>query len=125
VPRAPRACSYWRSRLPGGAAEWGLITRARDDRGGARAVTGNRRHRIGTTTLQWVYEGAQAPVGTYRMTWFGLLTADGYKKDVVRDFRLDTKPARSTRSSSSTAGAPPVLDFEIFLYRTGLLVLLR
>jgi hypothetical protein len=47
----------------------------------------------GYDTLQWVYEGAQAPEGIMRMTVdFGLLAAGAYKPNLVRLFTLEPKP---------------------------------
>src|SRR5207245_1813425 len=46
----------------------------------------------GYDAVQWVYEGAQAPAGITKMIVdFGLLTASGYRKEVVRTFRLEPK----------------------------------
>jgi hypothetical protein len=47
----------------------------------------------GYDTLQWVYEGDQAPAGIARMTVdFGLLVAGGYKPNLVRLLTLEPKP---------------------------------
>jgi len=47
----------------------------------------------GYDTLQWVYEGDRAPPGIVRMTVdFGLLTAGGYKPNLVRLLTLEPKP---------------------------------
>src|SRR5437667_9600453 len=84
---------------PAAAADWGLITPGRTTIEAVRARYGQpttiEAKKVDSyDTVQWIYEGAQAPVGMSRMTVdFGILTAQGYKADVVRDFRLDTKPA--------------------------------
>ena len=58
---------------------------------------------------------------------FGLLTASGYKKDVVRDFRLDTKPGAFNKKLVLDGWGEPSKvgkegDSELFLYNDGLLV---
>ena len=118
---------------PAGAAEWGLITPGTTTTEAVRARYGQPTKTTpkkidAYDTLQWVYEGAQAPVGTYRMTVeFGLLTADGYKKDVVRDFRLDPKPGSFNKKLILDGWGDPSKvgkdgDLEVFLYQEGLLV---
>jgi len=79
-------------------------------------------------TVQWVYEGAQAPVGMYRMSVdFGLLTANGYQKDIVRKFQLDARPGAFNKKLVLDGWGDPNNvgkdgDFEFFLYADGLLV---
>ena len=79
-------------------------------------------------TLQWVYEGQQAPTGMFRMTVdFGLAVASGFRSDVVRSFKLEPHPGIFVRpaiidgwgrpSGAAPAGQPPA-----FFYESGLLV---
>jgi hypothetical protein len=79
-------------------------------------------------TVQWSYEGPQAPRGMNKMTVdFGLLTPSGYRKDVVRTFKLEPKHDVFNRKlvvdgwgMPSRVGTEGDLDF--FLYEEGLLV---
>jgi len=118
---------------PAAAADWGLITPGRTTIEAVRARYGQpttiEAKKVDSyDTVQWIYEGAQAPVGMSRMTVdFGILTAQGYKADVVRDFRLDTKPASFNKKLVLDGWGEPSKvgkdgDFEIFLYEDGLLV---
>src|SRR5437870_8976047 len=118
---------------PAEAAEWGLIVPGTTTMEIVRARYGqptkSEPKKVDSyDTVQWVYEGAQAPVGMYRMTVdFGLLTANGYQKDVVRDFRLDAKPGAFNKKLVLDGWGDPSNvgkdgDFEIFLYEDGLLV---
>ena len=118
---------------PAGAAEWGLITPGTTTMEAMRARYGQPTKTTpkqvdNYDTVEWVYEGAQAPVGSYRMIVdFGLLTPSGYKKDVVRDFRLDTKPGSFNKKLVLDGWGDPSKvgkdgDFEVFLYQDGLLV---
>jgi hypothetical protein len=118
---------------PAAAADWGLITPGRTTTEAVRARYGQptkieEKKVDGYDTVQWVYEGAQAPPGTSRMTVdFGLLTRTGYEKGVVRDFRLDTKPGSFNKTLVRDGWGDPHKvgkdgDFDIFLYEDGLLV---
>ena len=118
---------------PAAAADWGLITPGRTTTEAVRARYGpptkiEEKKVDGYDTVQWVYEGTQAPAGASRMTVdFGLLTPSGYEKDVVRDFRLDTKPGSFNKKLVLDGWGDPSKvgndgDFEIFLYEDGLLV---
>jgi hypothetical protein len=115
------------------AADWGLIVPGESTLESVRARYGQptkaEPQKIDNyDATQWVYEGAQAPAGMLRMTVdFGLLTGAGYKKDVVRSFRLDPKPGVFNRKLVTDGWGQPTkagLDgnFEIFLYGDGLLV---
>lgn len=79
-------------------------------------------------TLQWAYEGPQAPTGIAKMIVdFGLLTPSGYKKEVVRTFRLEPKHDIFNRKLVMDGWGPPSRagkegDLEFFLYEEGLLV---
>jgi hypothetical protein len=119
----------WRAE----AAEWGLITPGATTMEAVRARYGEPTKttpkKVDTyDTVQWVYEGTQAPVGMVRMTVeFGLLTPSGYQPDVVRDFRLDTKPGSFNKKLVLDGWGDPYKvgkdgDSEIFLYEDGLLV---
>jgi hypothetical protein len=85
----------------------------------------------GYDTVQWLYEGAQAPKGMNKMTVdFGLLTPSGYRKDVVRTFKLEPKYDVFNRKLVVDGWGPPSRvgdegDMEFFLYEDGLLVYFR
>ena len=115
------------------AADWGTIVPGKSTSESMRAVYGpptkSQAQKVeGYDTTQWVYEGAQAPPGILRLTVdFGLLTAAGYQKDVVRSFRLDPKPGVFNRSLVLDGWGTPAKvgrdgEFEIFVYEQGLLV---
>ena len=115
------------------ASEWGLITPGTSTTATVKAQYGDPT-RIspgkleGYDTVQWLYEGPQAPVGMTRMTVdFGLLTPSGYRKDVVRTFRLEPKHEVFNRKLVVDGWGPPAQvgkegDLEFFLYAEGLLV---
>ena len=84
--------------VPAAAADWGgiepgvtTVEQVRERYGQPSKET---RPKIeGYDTLQWVYEGDRAPAGIARMTVdFGLLTAGGYKPNLVRLLTLEPKP---------------------------------
>jgi hypothetical protein len=84
--------------VPAAASDWGgiepgvtTIDQVRDRYGQPSKET---RPKIeGYDTLQSVYEGDRAPPGIARMTVdFGLLTAGGYKANLVRLLTLEPKP---------------------------------
>jgi hypothetical protein len=119
--------------VPARAADWGTIVPGRSTPESMRAVYGpptrTQAQKVeGYDTTQWVYEGAQAPAGIVRLTVdFGLLTAAGYQKDVVRSFRLDPKPGVFNRTLVMDGWGTPTRvrrdgEFEIFVYEQGLLV---
>lgn len=123
-----------RTVAPALASEWGEIapgtTRMPDVRARYGAPTRTTRQKVDTfDTMEWVYQGAQAPVGTRRMTVdFGLLTPGGYRPDLVRDFRLELMPGAFNRgtiisgwgipSRTSLPGRLP----HTFIYDSGLVV---
>ena len=80
-------------------------------------------------TASWVYEGAQAPVGLLRMVVdFGILRAGGYRRDVVRSFRIEPKPGVFNRKIVLAGWGPPdrvgrQADTEVFYYAEGLVVM--
>ncbi len=114
-------------------AEWGTIVPGTSATAAVRAQFGPATRTSagkldGYDTTQWVYEEAQAPVGMNRMTVeFGLLTASGYRPDIVRDFRLEPKFGVFTQQTIVMGwGNPSRVGREenvpIFYYEDGLLV---
>jgi len=79
-------------------------------------------------TAQWVYEGAQAPTGMFRMTVdYGLLVSPGFRADVVRSFKLEPHPGIFNRLAiidgwGRPSGAAPAGQTPAFFYDSGLLV---
>ena len=82
----------------------------------------------GYDTVQWVYEGAQAPGGIQRMTIeYGLLTPQGYKATLVRIIRLEPKSMVFGKNTVVQGfgvpdGTTTQNDQETFFYRSGLIV---
>ncbi|MBI3031030.1 MAG: hypothetical protein HYY64_16125 [Candidatus Rokubacteria bacterium] len=80
------------------AADWGGISPGSSTQNAVRerygAPSRETRQKLETyDTVQWVYEGARAPAGMKRMiVEFGLLTAGGYRPNLVRSFTLEPKP---------------------------------
>ena len=80
------------------ASEWGNIIpgtstmeAVRGQHGGPTKTETQKTDNYDTTS--WLYEGAQAPVGLLRMVVeFGILQAGGYRRDVVRSFKIEPKP---------------------------------
>jgi hypothetical protein len=118
---------------PAPAADWGQIKPGTSTQAEVRsrygAPTRETSQKVeGYDTLQWLYEGPQAPVGMKKMTVdFGLLTPSGYRKDVVRTFRLEPKHDVFNRKLVLDGwGLPPRAgkegELEFFLYAEGLLV---
>jgi hypothetical protein len=118
---------------PVAAADWGQIqpavTTQPEVRGRYGAPTRETPQKIeGYDSIQWVYEGAQAPTGITKMIVdFGLLTASGYRKELVRTFRLEPKHDIFNRKLIMDGWGPPSRvgaegDLEFFLYEVGLLV---
>ena len=119
--------------VPAAAAEWGQISPGETIQAAVRARYGapakETAQKIeGYDAEQWVYEGARAPAGIARMTVdFGLLTPAGYRKDVVRTFRLEPKRDIFNRKLVLDGwGLPDRIGkegtVEFFLYAGGLLV---
>jgi len=79
-------------------------------------------------TAQWVYEGAKAPTGMFRMTVdYGLLLSPGFRADVVRSFKLEPHPGIFNRPAiidgwGRPSGAAPAGETPAFFYNSGLLV---
>ena len=83
----------------------------------------------GHDTIQWVFEDARAPGGVQTLTVdFGLLTPQGYKRTVVRAFRIVPKPKIFAKNTVAQAwGAPDAIAMqngqETFFYKSGLVVI--
>lgn len=118
---------------PVSAADWGQIkpgvttqTEVRSRYGAPSRETPQKVENY--DTLQWAYEGPQAPTGIMKLIIdFGLLTPSGYKKEVVRTFRLEPDHDIFNRKLvvdgwglPSRVGKEGGLEF--FLYEEGLLV---
>jgi hypothetical protein len=82
----------------------------------------------GYDSVQWLYEGNQAPRGMVRATVdFGILTPQGYRADIVRQMMLEPRPGVFTRNTVVAGwGEPDAADVEggkkVLFYRSGLLV---
>ena len=122
------------SSTPAGASEWANIIpgtstmdAVRAQHGGPTRAESQKTDNYDTTS--WVYEGAQAPVGLLRMVVdFGILQAGGYRRDVVRSFRIEPKPGVfHRRIVLSGWGAPERVGKqaggEVFYYADGLVVI--
>jgi hypothetical protein len=118
---------------PAAAADWGQIRPAVSTQADVRARYGAPNSETpqkveGYDTVEWLYEGAQAPSGIAKMIVdFGLLTPSGYKKDVVRTFRLEPKPDIFNVKLVVDGWGPPTRagkegDLEFLLYEQGLFV---
>ena len=116
------------------ASEWGNIIPAtstmdavRTQHGGPTRTDTQKVDNYDTTS--WIYEGAQAPVGLVRMVVdFGILQAGGYRRDIVRSFRIEPKPGVFHRRIVLQGwGAPERVgkqaDGEVFYYADGLVVM--
>jgi len=118
---------------PARGSDWGLIVPGESTLESVRSRYGSPTRAENQKVenydaTEWVYQDAQAPPGVVRLTVsFGLLTPGGYKKDVVRAFRLDPKPGSFNKKLVVDGWGPPTRTghegrFEIFLYEQGLLV---
>ena len=116
------------------ASEWGTIIPGTSTMDGVRAQYGGptkseTQKTDNYDTTSWVYEGAQAPVGLLRMVVdFGILQASGYRRDVVRSFRIEPKPGVFHRRMVLAGwGAPERVgkqgETEVFYYAEGLVVM--
>ena len=119
--------------MPAAAADWGQIkpatTTLAEVRGRYGAPTKETAQKIeGYDAVQWVYEGKEAPKGINKMIVdFGLLTPSGYRKEVVRTFRLEPKHDIFNRKLILDGWGLPARrgkegDLEFFLYEEGLMV---
>lgn len=116
------------------AAEWDTVDPGRSTMETVRAHYGGPTRTTiqkveGYDTVQWVYEGGQAPAGITRVVIdFGLLTSAGFRPELVRAVKLEPKPGIFSRdtivtgwgepTSISAAGQP-----KAFFYQSGLVVL--
>lgn len=116
------------------ASEWGTIIPGTSTMDGVRAQYGGptkseTQKTDNYDTTSWVYEGAQAPVGLLRMVVdFGILQASGYRRDIVRSFRIEPKPGVFHRRMVLAGwGAPERVgkqgETEVFYYAEGLVVM--
>jgi hypothetical protein len=119
----------------GAAADWGNIAPGRTTAEMIQAQYGSPTKKSqakedGYDTMQWVYEGPQAPSGMVRMVIdFGLLTPAGYQPQVVRTFRLEPKPGAFGPTAVILGWGQPdregTLDgFPVMVYASGLVVYL-
>jgi hypothetical protein len=115
------------------AAEWGTIVPAVSTMETVRAQFGGptRSESVKVEqydTQRWTYEGAQAPTGMQRMVVdFGLLQAGGFRRELVRTFRLEPRPGVFPRLSVINGwGRPDLVGTEggvdSFVYEEGLIV---
>lgn len=116
-----------------GAAEWDTISPGVTTMEGVRAQFGaptrtERQKTEGYDTAAWTYENAQAPTGMSRVVVdFGLLTAQGFRADLVRSMRIEPKPGVFNRVAVVNAWGEPSRaaresEGEVFFYAEGLLV---
>ena len=115
------------------ALEWGLIDPGQTTMDAVRARYGTATRAStekvdGYDSAQWVYEGAQAPVGMERMVVdFGLLTPEGYRPQIVRSLLLHPRPGTFNRGVVVQGWGEPTAVGEqggapTFLYEEGLFV---
>lgn len=89
-----------------------------------------RQKEEGYDTVRWIYEGARAPVGMKRLTVeFGMLTAEGFRPNLVRFFVLEPKPRIFSQAMVLQGwGTPDMVGDEggrtVFFYKAGLIVYL-
>ena len=123
VAIVPAAASEWATIVPGTTT----MDAVRAQHGGPTRAETQKTDNYDTTT--WLYEGAQAPVGMRRMVVdFGILQAGGYRREIVRSFRIEPKPGVfHRRIVLSGWGAPDRVgkqgDAEVFYYADGLVVI--
>ena len=123
VPVTPAAASEWGTIVPGTTT----MEAVRAQYGGPTKTETQKTENYDTAS--WVYEGPQAPVGLLRMVVdFGILRAGGYRRDVVRSFRIEPKPGVFNRKIVLAGWGPPdrvgrQADTEVFYYAEGLVVM--
>lgn len=119
--------------LPAGAADWGTIVPATSTMETVRAQYGAPTRTVnekveGYDATRWVWEGPAAPAGVQRLAVeFGLLTPRGYRRDVVRAFRLEPKHGVFNRGNVMGGWGLPTrmgehAGGEVFVYEEGLIV---
>ena len=115
------------------AAEWDTIRPGETTQEAVRAQLGQPTKVTsakveGYDSVEWLYEGAQAPRGITRVSVsFGLLTPKGYRNDLVRIVKLAPEWGVFPRNTVLMGwGAPQRVgkenDNEVFFYESGLLV---
>jgi hypothetical protein len=123
IPMAPAAASEWGTIVPGSTT----MEAVRAQYGGPTKTETQETDNYDTAS--WLYQGAQAPVGLLRMVVdFGILHAGGYRRDVVRSFRIEPKPGVFNRKIVLAGWGPPDRvgrqgDTEVFYYADGLIVM--
>ena len=115
------------------AAEWDTIRPGESTQEAVRAQFGQptkvtSQKVEGYDSAQWFYDGERAPRGIAKMTIdFGLLTAQGYKPEIVRVMQLQPKPGVFTRQTVILGwGTPQGVKTEdggdSLFYQAGLIV---
>jgi hypothetical protein len=115
------------------AEQWGGIEPGQSSMAVVRSFRGSptrtaKQKVDGYDTEAWLYEDAKAPPGIRRMTVeFGLMTAAGYRPDLVRAFKLEPKPGAFdkhwiTQGWGNPDGVGKDGDVEFFFYKEGLFV---
>jgi hypothetical protein len=115
--------------------EWGAIAPGASTMDAVRerygAPTREARQKVeGYDTVQWVYEGGQAPPGVKRLTVeFGMLMPQGYLPNLVRFFILEPNKMIFSRNVVLLGwGTPDIVGEKegrkFLFYRSGLLVYL-
>lgn len=123
MPLSTAAASEWGTIVPGTTT----MEAVRTQYGGPTKTETQKTDNYDTAS--WVYEGVQAPVGLLRMVVdFGILRANGYRRDVVRSFRIEPKPGVFNRKIVLAGWGPPdrvgrQADTEVFYYAEGLVVM--
>jgi hypothetical protein len=123
----------WVLVSPAAAAEWAGIVPGATTMDAARTLVGGptrteTQKTDGFDTASWIYEGAQAPQGMKRMVIeFGLVSAGQFRRDVVRDFRLEPNVGAFDRRTIVAGWGPPTragreADADVFVYAEGLIV---
>lgn len=118
---------------PAFAADWGAIVPGETTQDAVRvrygAPTRTLAQRVdGYQTVQWIYEGAQAPAGLVRMTIdFGLVRPGGYQPQVVRMLKLEPKPGAFSKDTVVNGWGPPARfgnegEAPVYFYNEGLVV---
>jgi hypothetical protein len=117
------------------AEEWGGITPGASTietvRGRYGVPSKESREKVdGYDTARWIYEGSKAPAGMNRLSVeFGLLTAAGYRPDLVRVFVVEPHQGVFNRRTILEGwGSPDRVGREegrtLFFYKAGLVVYL-
>jgi hypothetical protein len=128
------ALAFVLAGAPALASEWGTIVPGASTMESVRAQYGgptkSETQKVDNyDTASWVYEGAQAPGGLTRMVVdFGILQGSGYRRDVVRSFRLEPKPWVFNRPLVVAGWGKPDRvgkqgDDDVFVYAQGLVVI--